>query len=76
MIRRVAGRSKVNLPTKVDRVAVAKASPNRANIVTSSRPECQVIYPWPVRKLGKTSWRYEPVNVEKLWDELRVGVKG
>ena len=70
---------------KVDRVAVAKASPNRACapypcgagiIVTSSRPECQVIYPWPVRKLGKTSWRYEPVNVEKLWDELRVGVKG
>ena len=57
-------------------VAVAKASLNRATIVASSRPECQVIYPWPARKLGKTSWRCEPVNVEKFWDELRVGVKG
>ena len=73
MIRRVAGRSKVKA---LWAVAVAKASLNRATLVTSSRPECQVIYPWPVRKLGKTSWRYEPVNVEKLWDELRVGVKG
>ena len=61
---------------KVDAEAVAKASPNRAILVALSRPECQVIYRWPVRRLGKTSWRCEPVNVEKLWDELRVGVKG
>ena len=53
----------------------SESESEQGDTVTSSRPECQVIYPWPVRKLGKTSWRYEPVNVEKLWDELRVGVK-
>ena len=26
--------------------------------------------------MGKTTWRSEPVNVEKFWDDLRVGVKG
>jgi hypothetical protein len=26
-------------------------------------------------KEGKTLWRPEPVNVEKLWDELWGGVK-
>ena len=26
--------------------------------------------------MGKTTWRSELMNVEKFWDELRVGVKG
>ena len=26
--------------------------------------------------MGKTNWRTEPISVEKLPDELRVGVKG
>ena len=26
--------------------------------------------------MGKTTWRTEPLNVEKFSDDLRVGVKG
>ena len=26
--------------------------------------------------MGNTKWRTEPVDVEKSWDDLRVGVKG
>ena len=39
-------------------------------------PYSQVIYPWPGWRLGNTSWRTAPISVEKLLDELRVGVKG
>ena len=26
--------------------------------------------------MGKTTWRTEPLNVEKFWDDLWIGVKG
>ena len=26
--------------------------------------------------MGNTNWRTEPVNVEKFWDDLWIGVKG
>lgn len=54
----------------------AKASPNRANLVTGAKPEAVVIYPWPGRSVGNTTWKAEPVNLEKFSDELWVGVKG
>jgi hypothetical protein len=26
--------------------------------------------------VGNTTWRTEPINVEKFWDDLWIGVKG
>ena len=54
----------------------AKASPNRAPLVARAGPEAEVIYPWPGRSVGKTTWRTELVKLENFSDELRVGVKG
>ena len=36
----------------------------------------QVIYPWAGGRTGDSVWRSEPVSVEKLSDDLWVGVKG
>ncbi len=35
-----------------------------------------MIDPWAGGRWGNTHWRTEPVSVEKLSDDLRVGVKG
>ena len=55
--------------------AEAKASVQRANPVVRARHETSVIYPWAGRRSGKTDWRTEPTNVEKLGDDLWGGVK-
>jgi len=55
--------------------AGAKASPKRAYsrmLQTRNR----VIYAWAGWRQGNTCWRSEPVSVEKLSDDLCVGVKG
>ena len=54
--------------------AEAKASPNRA-LSQVRKTRNQVIYPCPGWRWGNTQWRTEPVSVEKLSDEVRVGAK-
>jgi hypothetical protein len=54
--------------------AVGKPSLKRAtSCVLQTRN--QASYPWAGRSVDKTAWRPEPVNVEKLWDDLWVGAK-
>jgi hypothetical protein len=45
-------------------------------LVARAVPEAVVIYPWPGRSVGNTTWRTELVKLENFSDELRVGVKG
>ena len=56
--------------------AVAKASLNRATIVSSSRRETVRSTHGQVEVPIVSEWRTEPVHVEKCWDDLWVGVKG
>jgi len=44
-------------------------------VVAGNRPEAEVIYSWAGRTQGKTWRRTELVDVEKSWDDLRVGAK-
>ena len=43
--------------------------------VVRARHETRVTYPWAGRRSGKTGWRTELTNVEKLGDDLWGGVK-
>ena len=56
--------------------AEAKASVNSATRVARSRPETVVIYPWPGGSELNRLWTPERTSVEKLGDELWIGVKG
>ena len=43
--------------------------------VAGSRPEAEVIYPWPGRRPGNAGWRAEPLKVENFSEERWVGAK-
>ncbi len=60
---------------RLSRGAGAKASPNRA-YSRRRQTRNRVIYAWAGWRTGNTVWRSEPVSVEKLSDDLCVGVKG
>ena len=58
-------------------LGAAKASLKERAIyrVAGSRPEAEVIYPWPGRRPGNAGWRAEPVKVENFSEERWVGAK-
>ena len=73
MIRRVAGRCKVKA---LWAVAVAKASPNRANESRDVDPKPKRSILGQVEERSNIPWRTERTAVENAGDELRIGVKG
>ncbi len=54
-------------------VGAAKASLNRASSSTHDDPKPGDLS---MRRCGNTHWRTEPITVEKVWDDLWIGVKG
>ena len=59
----------------MSRVSAVKASLNRASSQTGQTRN-QVIYTCPGGSPGNTGWRAARISVEKLPDEVSVGVKG
>jgi len=68
----------VEVDSKLKTLSVVGVEKSRSKLIFSYllQTRKQVIDSWPSWSSCTKEWRTAPVGVAKLWDELRVGMKG